>query len=58
MLYSNIQMMRLKKMSKLVNVSRGYVYTQFARATTHARTMGPSLQTETGGRCNERNALW
>ena len=45
MLYSNIQMMRLKKReqrSKLVNVSQGYVCTRFARATTHASIMGPS----------------
>ena len=38
-------MMHLKKQgqkSKLVNVSRGYVYTKFARANTRARTMGPS----------------
>ena len=38
-------MMRLKKRgqkSKLVNISRGYVFTKFARATTRARTMGPS----------------
>jgi hypothetical protein len=45
MLYSNIEMMRLKKReqkSKLVNISRGYVYTKFARATTHASIMGPS----------------
>ena len=45
MLYSDIQMMRLKKLeqkSKLVNVSQGYVYTKFACANTRARTMGPS----------------
>ena len=45
MLYSNIQMMRLKKRghkSKLVNVSQGYVYTKFACATTRASIMGPS----------------
>ena len=44
-MYSNIQIMRLKKLgqkSKLINVSRGNVYTKFARATTGARTMGPS----------------
>ena len=38
-------MMRLKKQgkkSKLVYVSQGYVGTKFARATTRARTMGPS----------------
>ena len=39
-------MMRLKKRgqkSKLVNVSRGYVYTKFAWATKRGRTMGPTL---------------
>ena len=38
-------MMRLKKRgqkSKLVNGSRGYLYTKFAHAATRARTMGPS----------------
>ena len=54
MLYSNIQMMRLKKQeqkTKLVNVSRGYVYTKFACATTRASLMGPlpSKRKEAGG---------
>jgi hypothetical protein len=44
MLYSNIQMMCLKKgeqKSKLVNVSQGYAYTKFAHTTTRASIMGP-----------------
>ena len=45
MLYSNIQMMRLKKReqsSKLANVSWGYVYTKFAHTITRASIIGPS----------------